>query len=258
MNLDAVRKKLQNLQTKTQKQDNLWKPETGNQTIRIVPNKTNPEFPFHELNFHYGLGGKNYISPSSYGRPDPLVEFAEKLKSTGSKEDWLLSRQITPKLRIYVPIIVRGKESEGVKFWGFGKTVYTELLGFLTDPDYGDITDPRAGRDISIEFTPAEGAGSYPKTSIRVKPNQTPVTNDPAVLELIQNQPLIDDIFKEPDYATLNDALQAWLNGESGETNNETTSEANTNKSVADTVSNQTHTPKVDDVGTAFDNLFNQ
>ena len=251
MDLDAVRKKLQNLQTKTQKQDNLWKPETGNQTIRIVPNKANPEYPFHELYFHYGLGGKNYISPSSYGRPDPLVEFAEKLKGTGSKEDWQLSRQITPKMRVYVPIIVRGKESEGVKFWGFGKTVYTELLGFLSDPDYGDITDPSAGRDISVEFTPAEGPGTYPKTSIRVKPNQSPVTTDKAVLESIQNQPLIADIFKEPDYETLNEALQTWLNGGGEETSE------NSHESAADTVANQTNTPKVDDVGAAFDNLFN-
>ena len=35
-----------------------------------------------------------------------------------------------PKMRTYVPILVRGAESEGVKFWGFGKQVYTEL--FLT------------------------------------------------------------------------------------------------------------------------------
>jgi len=252
MDLESVRKKLQNLQTKTKKQDNLWKPEPGTQTIRIVPNKANPEYPFHELQFHYGLGGKNYLSPTSYGRPDPLVEFAEKLKGTGSKEDWQLSRQITPKMRVYVPVIVRGKESEGVKFWGFGKQVYTELLGFISDPDYGDITDPAGGRDVSVEFTPAEGAGSFPKTTIRVKPNQTPVTEDKAVLDSISNQPAIDDIFKEPDYETLNEALQNWLNG-GGETEDTNTS----NETAADTVANETNTPKVDDVGQAFDNLFN-
>ena len=96
MDLEAVRKKLQGLQTKTTKQNNLWKPEPGNQVIRIVPNKSNADYPFHELYFHYGLGGKNYLSPTSNGNPDPLVEFAEKLKGTGSKDDWQLSRQITP------------------------------------------------------------------------------------------------------------------------------------------------------------------
>jgi hypothetical protein len=253
MDLEAVRKKLQGLQSKTTKQNNLWKPEPGEQTIRIVPNKSNPDYPFHELYFHYGLGGKNYLSPTSNGNPDPLVEFAEKLKGTGSKDDYQLSRQITPKMRVYVPVIVRGQESEGVKLWGFGKQVYTELLGFISDPDYGDITDPSAGRDIKVEFTPGE-PGQFPKTVIRVKPNQTPVTEDKAVLESISNQPLIGDIFKEPDYDTLKDALETWLNGGGEDSKEETT----TNESTADTVANETKTEKVDDVGQAFDNLFNK
>ena len=31
-------------------------------------------------------------------------------------------------MRTYVYVLVRGEESEGIKFWGFGKTVYQELL----------------------------------------------------------------------------------------------------------------------------------
>ena len=45
LDLNAIRKKLNNLQTQTGKQNNLWKPEPGKQTIRIVPyqyNKDNP------------------------------------------------------------------------------------------------------------------------------------------------------------------------------------------------------------------------
>ena len=56
-----------------------------------------------------------------------------------------------PKLRTFVPVVVRGEEGEGVRFWGFGKTVYQEILGYI-DPDYGDITDPTSGRDLTIEY----------------------------------------------------------------------------------------------------------
>ena len=48
-------------------------------------------------------------------------------------------------------MIVRGEENEGVKYWGFGKTVYQELLSII-DPDYGDISDPVSGRDVVVEF----------------------------------------------------------------------------------------------------------
>ena len=101
-------------------------------------------------------------------------------------------------MRVYVPVLVRGKESEGVKFWGFGKQVYTELLGFISDPDYGDITDVKSGRDIVVEFTPAEGAGQYPKTAIRVKPNQTAETEDANLADIVvSGQKDIFVIFKK-------------------------------------------------------------
>ena len=29
------------------------------------------------------------MSPMSFGRPDPVQEFADKLKSTGDKDEWI-------------------------------------------------------------------------------------------------------------------------------------------------------------------------
>ena len=158
IDLDAIRRKLNNLQTQTGRQDNLWKPEPGKQIIRIVPYQHNKENPFNEMYFHYDLGKRNYLSPITYGEADPVEEFAQKLRATGKSDDFNLAKKLTPKMRVYVPVLVRGKESEGVKLWGFGKQVYTELLGFIADPDYGDITDVKSGRDVLVEFTPAEGA----------------------------------------------------------------------------------------------------
>ena len=185
IDLNAIRNRLNTLQTKVQKTDNLWKPTPGKQQIRILPYVHNTSNPFIELYFHFGFGGKNIISPSSFGEADPLLEFAEKLKATGNREDYQLSRKLTPKMRTYVPVLVRGEESEGVKFWGFGKNVYQELLGFFADPDYGALTDPVNGRDVTVEFkTAAELGKSYPETYIRVKPNTTPISEDSNVLEL--------------------------------------------------------------------------
>ena len=85
-----------------------------------------------------------------------------------------------PKLRTFVPVIVRGEEGEGVRFWGFGKTVYQEILGYIAkDPDYGDITDPTSGRDLTIEYKSKNKIGTtYPTTTIRVKPSETPLSED--------------------------------------------------------------------------------
>jgi len=251
INLDALRSKLDKLQNQTTKQNNLWKPEPGKQQIRIVPYQHNKENPFLEMHFHYDLAKRNYLSPMTYGRPDPVIEFAEKLKSSGNSDEWKLGKKMEPKMRTYVPVIVRGKESEGVKFWGFGKTVYTELLGFIADPDYGDITDPMNGRDIVVEFTPSDSPGTYPKTAIRVKPATSKVTEDRNIAELIANkQPNISEIFKEPTYEELEKALENWLNPEEGE--EATLQSSNNSKETASAPAS-----KVDNVADAFDELFN-
>ena len=251
LDLDAIRKRLSGLQNQTGRQNHLWKPEPGKQTVRIVPYQYNKDNPFLELYFHYGFNGKNFLSPVTHGETDPIVEFAEKLKATGNRDDWQMSRKLEPKMRTYVPVIVRGQESEGVKLWGFGKTVYQELLSFIADPDYGDITDLNSGRDVTVEFmTAAELGKQYPQTTIRIKPNQTPATDNKDVAEKIMNgQKDANDIFKKVSYDELKEQLAIWLNPEEGET--ETTTETTTAAPAS------TNTKKVDDVNTAFDELFN-
>tara|TARA_A100001515_G_scaffold140909_1_gene137155 strand:+ start:514 stop:1284 length:771 start_codon:yes stop_codon:yes gene_type:complete len=254
IDLEAIKRKLNQLQTTGARQNNLWKPEPGKQVVRIVPYQHDRSNPFRELYFHYDLGKRNYLSPVTHGKPDPVVEFCEKLKASGNSDEWKLGKKMEPKMRTYVPVLVRGKESEGVKLWGFGKQVYQELLGFITDPDYGDITDPMGGRDILVEFTPSEGPGQFPKTTIRVKPNVTPMTEDKNVAEAVaKNQPNLDDIFKEPSYDDLKEALENWLNPDSEATETSSTTEVEEKKEEA-----PAGVKKVDDVSAAFDELFNE
>jgi hypothetical protein len=223
MDLNAIKNRLSQLQTTNTRTSNLWKPQPGTQVVRIVPYKFNPDNPFIELYFHYDLGGKNYLSPVSFGRPDPIEEFAQKLKSTGSKDDYRLGKKIEAKMRTFAPVVVRSEEQQGVKFWGFGKTVYQELLSIIADPDYGDITDAVNGRDVAVEFKTADETGkNFPSTSIRVKPNQTPITEDAAALDNIKDsQKEITEIYQELSYDELTQALNDYLNGGSAETKEE-------------------------------------
>ena len=258
MDMNAIKNRLNQLQSTTSNKDNFWKPVPGKTQIRIVPYKYNKDNPFVELFFHYGLGNnKTYLSPTSFGRPDPVEEFANKLKSTGNKDEWIQGKRIEPKMRTYAPVIVRGEEHEGVKWWGFGKTVYQELLGVIADPDYGDITDPTNGRDIMIERqTPAEAGNQYGKTTVRVKPNQTPITDNKEMLEtLLNSQPNLTELYTEPSYDDLKEALANYLNPNSEETE-ETTTTSNGTTSTSKTTT-KTDTKKTENVEDAFDQLFN-
>ena len=250
MDIEAVRKRLSQLQTSTTRTTNLWKPQPGKTQIRLLPYKLNSEVPFIELFFHYDLGGKTFLSPISFGRPDPIEEFAEKLKSSGNREDWRLGKKLEAKLRTFAPVCVRGEENQGSKFWGFGKTVYQELLSIIADPDYGDISDPVNGRDVVVEFLTAEETGaSFPKTNIRVKPNQTPVTEDKAVLTT-----LLDEVYNELSYDELAEALQDWLNPSDEDEAKGTT----INVPAASTQKLESAVTNTSNVNDAFDDLFNK
>ena len=250
MNINAIKARLNALQNNTKKSDSLWKPAPGKYQVRIVPYKFNRENPFIELFFHYNINNKTYLSPISFGRPDPIVEFAEKLKRSGNKEDWKLGKKIEPKFRCFVPVIVRGEEEKGVRFWSFGKQIYQELLGVIADPDYGDITDLMNGRDLTVEHVAAEKEGAFPSYTVRPKPNQTPATTDKEVAALIVNgQKQITELYTELSYDEMHVALEKWLNPD-------TNAEAPTTKGESQIKSAATAT-KVEDINSAFDELFN-
>ena len=278
INLDAIRGRLNKLQSTTSKKVELWKPTPGKHQIRLVPYKFNEENPFIELYFHYNINNKSYLSPMSFGRPDPIVEFADKLKRMGDKEDWKAAKKMEPKLRTFVPVLVRGEEGEGVRFWGFGKTVYQEILGYMADPDYGDITDPTTGRDITVEIVSAEDSGtSYPVTTIRVKPKETPlVESAEETKKFLTNQMEITDLYQELTYSELKSVLEGWLNpSATGDDELETSVSAQTLSSTASPAESVIPSPtakaesydmggsqpspakKLDDVTSAFDDLFN-
>ncbi len=250
MDLSLIKKRLNQLQTTNNRTSSLWKPQPGKTQIRIVPYAFNKDNPFIELFFHYNMNNRSYLSPISFGRPDPIEEFAQKLKGSGSKEDYQLSRKLEAKMRTFAPIIVRGEEKQGVKFWGFGKTVYQELLSIIADPDYGDITDPVNGRDVVVEFISAEETGaSYPTTKIRVKPNQTPISDEPEVLETVKTQQDIKEIYQELSYDDLTEVLNEWLNPSDSDSDEEEAPQKATSE-----VSNTKVTSNNAD---AFDELFN-
>lgn len=256
MNLDLISSKLEQLQSKpgqatTQKFDRttvFWKAPLGKTQIRFVPSKENKENPFSEVYFHYGIGNRTMISPINYGEKDPIVEFSKELRKTSEPENWRLAKKLEPKMRVFAPVIVRGEESKGVRFWEFGKQVYQELLSYASDEDYGDFTDVVQGFDMTVDVVQGN---PYPTTSIRVKPKQTSLSNNNDEVETwLENQPELLKYYKKYSYEEMKEALQNWLNPDE-----ETTTEVDS----TDTTPGYTLNVKqksADFVEEEFDDLF--
>ena len=219
MNLDEIKNRLDRLNNKggggsNDYKNNFWRPPVGEKSqARLVPYAHNKDFPFIELYFYFGIGKPRMIALTNFDESDPIMDFAHQLRKSGDKENMELAKKLYPKMRIFAPVIVRGEEDKGVRFWEFGKMVYQELLGVMADEDYGDITAVQNGRDITVEVIPAAETGKmFNTTTVRVKPNQTPLVEDATQAEsLLTNQKDLVSLFKKYSFEEMKGELQSYL-----------------------------------------------
>lgn len=227
MDLNQIKNKLSGLQAKKkgstyEKVDYskiFWRPKVGKAVIRILPSKFNKENPFREVFFHYGFTKGPILALSNWGEKDPIEEFTKQLRKSSDKEDWTLASKISPKMRVFVPVIVRGEEHLGTRLYEFGKEIYSQLLGIAADEDYGDFTDITDGRDFTIEGVEEVAMGKkIVKCTVRVKPKTSPITEDASLLEkLLNEQPDVLTINRRYTFDQLMDILQNFLNPEQEE-----------------------------------------
>ena len=220
MDLSVISSKLEQLTTpkgggagqKTDRSQFFWKAQLGKQQIRVVPSVLNKDNPFQEVYFHYGIGNRTMISPINFGEKDPIVEFAKELRKTSEPENWRLAKKLEPKMRVFAPVIVRGEEEKGARYWEFGKQIYQELLSLANDEDIGDFTDTSNGFDMTVEVVQGN---PYPQTSVRVKPKQTPLSDDNNFVDTwTTEQPELFKYFKKYSYDEMKEALAGFLNPE--------------------------------------------
>lgn len=188
-----------------------WRPEDGEQTIRIVP--TADGDPFKEYWFHYNLGkNAGFLSPKkNFGEDDPLNDFVRQLYKDGSDESIKMAKNLSARQRFFAPVLVRGEEEQGVRLWGFGKTAYKELLNLVLNPEYGDITDVKEGTDLTINYGKPAGA-QFPQTTITPRRKPSPLSESDDQIGLFLDQiPNFDDVFERKSPEQVQAMLDEYL-----------------------------------------------
>lgn len=262
INFDAIKADLERLNKKTSKgssqnDDLFWKPK-GEHIIRIVPYAHDRSDSFRRFLFHYNISDKPIVSPASFGDDDPILQYARKLQNSGDTESWKFGKSLQPKMRVFAPIIVRGEEDKGVRFYGFTENVYYKIAKFISSGDYGDISDLEKGHDIAIEYTKKPG-DRYPETTILVKPNSTPAFTDSSMLSKLDEVPELESMFKAPSKEELISILEAYLSPKNdSNTSGNAETKVDTTASTQNSNNNSTNTPKdVKSAMDSFDSLFN-
>jgi hypothetical protein len=215
IDIKKMKAKLAALQNKGGSKTLFWSPKEGQTySLRVVPTKDGD--PFKEFWFHYELGSQGgFLCPKkNFGESCPACDFASKLFKENDEESTKMAKKFLPRQRFFSPVIVRGEEKEGVKVWGYGKLAYQDLINLVLNPEYGDITDPEEGIDLTVAANKAPGQ-SYPVTKITPARKSSKLcqgTGDECK-ELLDSVPNFDGLHTRKTTAEVSTILDEYLAG---------------------------------------------
>jgi len=158
---------------------NFWKPPEGLSTVRILPPVGKMEYFFLEIGQHY-IDNTSYMCTnicSDGADPCPLCEVNELLFRAGQKE---MADRYRVSRSFWMNVIVRGEEASGPQKFTPGVTIFRSLASYVTDPDYGHITDPDEGFDVKIT---RKGVGISTRYETRCARNPNALSDDDDMIE---------------------------------------------------------------------------
>ena len=132
-----------------------WKPEIGDNVIRFLPYSFADGQPFQELAFYnsQALNDRRLVAPFQFGLADPIHDLMIELRKEHQADKvWNQMKELQVKESFYAPIIVRGKEDEGVKIWEMSQRVVQSIYEVLMADDWADeqLFDVHEGFDFTI------------------------------------------------------------------------------------------------------------
>ena len=181
--------------------------------------------------------------------PTPSQNGEQRLWNEGTEGSKEAAKRFWPKMRIFAPVVVRGEEDKGVRWWGFSRTTYQALLDVVLDPDYGDITDTEKGTDLRIDYGKKSGQ-QFPTTDVRpMRRTSKLAKTEEEVNTLLESIKVADDIFEVATY----EECEKVLNDTLGDTDTTTGSETTRYNEDTTTTKPNINLEGVSDIETAFD-----
>lgn len=192
----------------------LMKLKPGKTTVRAIPPKQGEKL-MKVAYVHYvdipGVGRKSFNCPRQMAKQRcPVCDMENKLIATGNDADYNKAKKLHAKRRLYMNVIVRGREEDGIKVLPFGTMIEDQLIEIRRDEeDGGNFSHPIKGFDLKIS---RKGEG---QNDTEYKVSKTgdvkPLHEEAAQMnEWIGNQPSLDRFLR---VLPLN-KIEALLRGE--------------------------------------------
>lgn len=216
-NIDAIRKKIADLGKIKSKKDRkneeklqYFKPQLGPVELRVLPYDDGNGQPIQQIDYYDSrkLTQRRVVAPKQWGLPDPVYDLYNELsKDRSSDTTWNLMKELKVKESYYVPVLVRGKENEGVKIWELNNVVLNQIYSLLAHPDFcdEDLFHPKTGYDFILTCTDSgkkiqfNGKQHVVKNyDIKTRRKPSPIASSQAEIDaIVASIPNLNEYFKK-------------------------------------------------------------
>ena len=129
----------------------------GKRRVRFLPVGNDEDFAMEVKQYYLGQEIKGVLSPDTVGLPCAITEVYEALRTSKDEDDKELAATFKPSKKNLSPAIAykdeKGKEIDerGAQLAVLTTGMYSTLIDWMTDDDYGDFTDPKEGYDVKVK-----------------------------------------------------------------------------------------------------------
>ena len=238
MNINDLKARLAGLNRRTAKANDVWKPKDEHD-VRLMPYPFAPD-PLNELYFHYEIGETTSIlcPKANFGKDCEICDFCDKLKSwqdasgqdkpeSTRRADFEIFKKVQPKARVFIPMVERGKEGDGAKFWGVTPAQATQILEICAETDRLDelglnesnaldaIFSTKKAYDLHVSFAKKGEKGNqktYAQVTIKPKLKTSPLMGDKEqTANLLASVKNLKDVYPEVPSEEVSRMLQKFL-----------------------------------------------
>jgi hypothetical protein len=179
--LDKIRQKVKELDEKKRR---FWTPKDGNNLVRIMQWAENEPFYYESRQHFIPWGGRNEkgmvlacLEPAKGIGSCPACNVSKQLEDSDNQEENETGKRISATSRYFYNIIDLNQPEMGVQiFSSYSDKILQDLLGYYMDPECGDFSDPKTGRNIAIHKV-AKGKSGFAEYDTKVKMASTKIAN---------------------------------------------------------------------------------
>ena len=201
LDLEFLKKEYEEALRQSSGSGEFWAPKEGMNLIRLLPPKEGKKVFYKKIGVHFGLlGSKMEFCPKeSLDQRCPICELVDKLYKMNTPGAVELVGKLKVKRRCVLNVLPLDTENISVLPYVAPITVYKDILGIIMIPDYGDITDPKSGRNVVIEKIIPGGQKIQTEYKVIPKPDRTSIKDISLLSKIIDLDEFVKSKVKSYD-----------------------------------------------------------